>query len=59
MLVLSRNPRQTVVITVGNRQIRITVTAICGDKVRLGFDADRDVQIDRREVYEAKLRDGK
>lgn len=52
MLVLSRRPKETIVITVGNRQVIVTVTEIRGDKVRLGFDADRDIAINRREVLE-------
>jgi carbon storage regulator len=48
MLVLSRRLGQEIIIA-GN--IRITVSAIKGDKVRIGISAPADVRIDREEVY--------
>ena len=50
MLVLSRKKNECIVI---NDNIIVTVIEIRGDKVRLGFDAPRDVPIHRREVYDA------
>ncbi len=50
MLVLSRKKNESIVI---NGNIVVTVIDIRGDKVRLGFDAPKDVPIHRREVYEA------
>lgn len=50
MLVLSRGVGET--ILVGN-DIEIVVCDIRGDKMRLGITAPRDVQIHRREVYDA------
>lgn len=50
MLVLSRKKDDWIYI---NDNIRIVVVAIRGDKVRLGFDAPKDVSIHRREVYDA------
>lgn len=51
MLVLSRKTDESLVI--GN-DIRIVVVAIKGDKVRLGIEAPRDVQVDRSEIREKK-----
>ncbi len=50
MLVLSRKKGQSIII---NDNIVVTVVDIRGDKVRLGFDAPRDVPIHRQEVYDA------
>ncbi len=56
MLVLSRKKDEAIMI---DDHIQIVVVDIRGDKVRLGFEAPRDVSIHRREVYEAIQRDGK
>ena len=50
MLVLSRKKNESIII---NDNIIVTVVEIRGDKVRLGFDAPKDVPIHRREVYDA------
>ena len=50
MLVLQRKVGQQIVI---NNNIVVTVLSTIGDRVRLGFDAPRDVTILRKEVYEA------
>ena len=49
MLVLSRLEGQ--VITIGDN-IRITIVEVRGEKVRVGIDAPRDVQVMRAEVLE-------
>jgi carbon storage regulator len=48
MLVLSRRVGETVVI---DNDIRVTIVAIQGDKIRLGFAAPEAVTIDREEVH--------
>jgi carbon storage regulator len=50
MLVLSRKKYEAIVI---RDDIVITVVEINGNKVRLGFDAPKDVPVHRNEVYEA------
>ncbi|HHK40954.1 MAG TPA: carbon storage regulator [Planctomycetaceae bacterium] len=50
MLVLSRKKDESIII---NDDIVVTVVEIRRDKVRLGFEAPKDVPIHRREVYEA------
>jgi len=55
MLVLSRKSRQSVVIggTDGfQRLFRITVLDIRGTNVKLGFEVDPDVPVNRTEVWE-------
>ena len=54
MLVLSRQRDETIII---GDAIEITVVDIRGDKVRLGINAPRDVQVHRKEVYEAIKRE--
>lgn len=54
MLVLSRQRDETIMI---GDEIEITVVDIRGDKVRLGINAPRDVQVHRKEVYEAIKRE--
>jgi carbon storage regulator len=49
MLVFSRKPGESVVIGNG---ITVTVVAVEGGRVRLGFDAPREVPIHRTEVHQ-------
>lgn len=55
MLVLSRQRDETIVI---GDNIEITVVDIRGDRVRLGIAAPREVQVHRKEVYQAIQRGG-
>jgi len=48
MLVLSRRIGEEIVIA---DNVRVTVVAIHGDKVRLGITAPRSVRVDRAEVH--------
>ena len=50
MLVLSRQRDETIMI---GDEIEITIVDIRGDKVRLGINAPRSVQVHRKEVYQA------
>lgn len=55
MLVLSRCRDETIVISVNGETVaQVTVIDIRSDKVRLGFTADRNVQIDRVEFLTRK-----
>ena len=56
MLVLTRKRGEVIVI---NDNIKVTVVEIRGDKVRLAFDAPREVVVHRQEVYDAIQRDKK
>ncbi len=55
MLVLTRRVGEEIVID-GN--IRVTVVAIKGDRVRLGISAPDFVRVDRQEVHERRLVQG-
>ena len=50
MLVLSRKKNESIVID-GN--IVVTVVEVRGDKVRLGIEAPREIEIHRSEVFDA------
>ncbi len=52
MLVLMREQGQRIMV---GDNIVVTVVEIRGDKVRLGFDAPKEVDVDREEVRVAKL----
>lgn len=49
MLVLERHPGE--VICIGN-DIKVTVTRIRGDRVKLGITAPAEMRVDREEVRE-------
>jgi carbon storage regulator len=53
MLVLTRRVGEQIVIA---DDIRITVAAISGNKVRLGISAPDGIRVDRQEVHERRLR---
>ncbi len=50
MLVITRKSGESIII---NGNIEVTVVGITKDGVRLGIEAPREVQIHRREVFEA------
>jgi carbon storage regulator len=54
MLVLSRLRDETIMI---GDEIEITVVDIRGDKVRLGINAPRTVQVHRKEIYDSIKRE--
>jgi carbon storage regulator CsrA len=53
MLVLTRKPDESVVITTGSgEEIVVSVLGVVGQQVRLGFDADESIDIVRAELLE-------
>ncbi len=54
MLVLSRKTHETIVI---DDSVRVTVVEVCGDKVRLGVEAPKDIGVHREEVWLAIQRE--
>ena len=52
MLILSRKQEESIVI---RDDIVITILAIEGDKVKIGIQAPRDVQVYRQELWLATL----
>ena len=47
MLVLTRKTGEEIII---DGRIRITISAVAGDRVKVGISAPRDVRVDRAEV---------
>lgn len=54
MLVLSRQRDETIMI---GDEVEITIVDIRGDKVRIGITAPREIQVHRKEVYDAIQRE--
>lgn len=50
MLMLSRKPSE--VIRIGD-DIKIVITEVRGERVRIGIDAPSDVRVFREEIYQA------
>lgn len=54
-LVLTRKKKDSVIIYDKNKQLcKITITSLGPKQVKLAFEADNDVKIDREEIYKAK-----
>ena len=51
MLVLTRKPKESIIV---GDNIIITVLSVNGDQVKIGFNAPRDIEINREEIYERK-----
>jgi carbon storage regulator len=54
MLILSRTPRETIVI--GGR-IRVTVLSVKGNQVRIGIEAPKNIEVHREEIYDRIARE--
>jgi carbon storage regulator CsrA len=57
MLILTRKNRESVVVGGGGgiqSLLKVTVLEVTGGKVKLGFEADADVPVDRLEIWERK-----
>lgn len=51
MLVLTRKTNQSIMI---GDDVEISILSVAGDKVRVGITAPRDVEVFRKEVYNAR-----
>lgn len=49
MLVFSRKKQEKIIIA--NGLITINVVSVMGDRVRIGIDAPKDIEVDREEIY--------
>jgi len=50
MLILTRLPGQKIIIDTGHERIEVIIVQVRGDKVRVGIDAPKHVQIAREEL---------
>ena len=55
-LILTRRVGEEILIDNPSGQIRIMVTKIDGDRVKVGIDAPRDIRVNRKEVAERENR---
>ena len=51
MLVLGRRDEQSIVLICGDKLIKVMILGKEGREVRVGIEADKDVEIWREEVY--------
>ncbi len=58
MLVLSRKTNERIFISTADAMIQVCLVEIRGDKVRLGVQAPRHVEVHREEVWEAIQKSG-
>lgn len=54
MLVLNRKPGERIVVD--NGRLVITLVNVRGEVARLGFTAEKEVEVDREEVWKQKQR---
>lgn len=54
MLVLTLRENERIMV---GDNIKITLVKLYGDRISIGFDAPREVQIDREKIYQEKLSD--
>ena len=52
MLVFDVNVHGSVIVNHG--ELTVKLLEICGDYIRLGFDADKSIPIDRGSIYKKK-----
>jgi len=51
MLVLTRKQDESIIITVGNDEIKVLITELDKNIAKIGVDAPRHIRIDREEVH--------
>ncbi|PNR94729.1 carbon storage regulator [Petrotoga sp. 9PWA.NaAc.5.4] len=52
MLILSRKTGESIIIKIGDKEIKMTLVEINNGSIKLGFEAARDIKIYRDEVYQ-------
>lgn len=57
MLVLSRKEGETIIFSCGAEKVKLTVTNLTGSRVKLGFEANKKVNIVRGELNEDRERE--
>ena len=51
MLILTRRIGETLICNDNGKLTEVTVLGVKGNQVRLGVAADKDVEVDREEIY--------
>lgn len=58
MLILTRRIGETLMVDDNGKLTEVTVLGVKGNQVRLGVKADKDVAVDREEIYHRKQSQG-
>lgn len=60
MLILTRRMNETIVIEDGSGNlVEVTLLSVKGNQVRIGVNAPKDIQVNRKEIYERILKEKK
>ncbi|WP_022957251.1 carbon storage regulator CsrA [Spongiibacter tropicus] len=54
MLILTRRIGETLICDDNGKLVEVTVLGVKGNQVRLGIVAEKDVGVDREEIYQRK-----
>ena len=57
-LIVTRKAREEIVIKIGDTEVTVFVKEIKPFTVDIGVDAPNHVAVNRREIHDAKVRDG-
>jgi carbon storage regulator len=52
MLILMRKINQSIIIGEGSNQVEMKILDIRGSQVRIGLQAEKDIPIHRKEIYD-------
>lgn len=55
MLVLTRGIDESIIVSMGGEQVRLSIVDVRGSNVRIGFTAPKSVRIDREEVHQLRM----
>jgi carbon storage regulator len=51
MLVITRRPKESIYIELGDKLVKVTLLTIRGNQIQLGIDAPKEIPVHREEIY--------